>query len=184
MIGYIAIAFAAVLAITNGLTWHYTSKHEAAKLAAFKADVAAKGAAKESENARIQAQARAGAAAAAVAARLAEAQAWAAEEERAAALARLGGVVRDLADARRVLAAGSGGSAPAYAAPLAVRTDAGGAGADPAGRLAACQADLTVLTDTLSINRVNHEIERDLRARVIKFYNDRRLEYNEREATQ
>ena len=116
------------------------------------------------------------------AADLATAQKAAAEakQQRDAALARLGGVVRDLADARSLLGAGDAprsGQATADSS-AALRDNAGDSGADLAGRLAACRADLTVLTDTLSINKENHTLALLARNASVKVYNDVRTTYN------
>jgi len=178
VIQYLAPIVLGLLLISNGLTWHYAARGAREALVAFKAETKAKAEAKENENARIQAQTRAAAAAAGVAASIAEGKAWSAEEERAAALVRLGGVVRTLADARRVLS-GAGGGAPAYASPVAVRGNAGDTGADPARRLAACEADLTVLTSTMSVNRTNHERALIARNGCVRLYNEARTLNNE-----
>lgn len=103
-----------------------------------------------------------------------------AKRERDAALARMGGVVRDLAAARGLLGASStpGGGQTTANPPAVVRDNPGDSGANLAGRLAACQSDLTVLTDTLSINMENHTLALLARNACVKQYNDVRTIYN------
>lgn len=143
-------------------------------------DLAAK---KEAERERVENDLREEARRASESAGRAAADAERAEKERRAALVRLGGVVRDLADARSVLAAGDarraagGAAAEAPAAPL--RGDDADSGADLARRLAACRADLTVLTATMSVNRTNHERALAARDTCVALYNKAAARINE-----
>jgi hypothetical protein len=179
MIGYVLLGFAVLLAVTNGATWYYTDKRGRDALTTFKATVAAVGQAKEKDNARVRAEAEAAAQAAEQAAKDARLAAARTAVERDKALANLGGVVRDLADARRVLAAGRGSDVTSADTPAPVRGDGPDPGADPARRLEACHLDLTLLTDTLSINAFNHERALIARDACVKTYNQVRSRYNE-----
>lgn len=174
---WIAIALAALVGFASGF-WK-GGEGPRADLAAYKAAAAATAQAKEKEHERIEQEAGADAARARAQARDALAAAERAEAERSAAMVRLGGVVRDLADARRVLAAGRGGSTASVNPPASLRGDPADSGADLAGRLAACQADLTVLTDAMSVNAANHEKALIARDACVKQYDDVRALYNE-----
>lgn len=181
MTGYLLAGFAAALLLTNGLTWHYTQKAGAARLAAFKAQVKAEGVAKENDNARVQAAAKASAAKVHADAQIAEGKAWAAAVAADAEIKRLGGRVRNLTDARSVLGAGGSGSSATVNPPASLRGDQGHSEPDLPGRLAACEDALTLSTVALKYDIFYLNLSEIGRRACVRQYNEVRDLYNEGE---
>lgn len=172
-LGVIVVA----LALTNLATFYFTSLQGAKKLAAFRAEVAAVADVKEQEREQIEQRAQEGLVTLQARLKRSELALDKADKERRAALLRLGGVVRDLSDLRRVLDAGSGKATEDAGPP--VRSDAADPGADLAGRLAACEHALTVSAVTAGVNKVYHERALIARDACVEQYNDFRVLNNE-----
>ena len=177
MIGYLLAAFVTVLLISNGITWHYTQKSGAVKLAAFQAQVEAAGNAKDLERGKIELESAAQAAKLRGDLQRRELELDAAVKKQRATLVQLNGVVRDLADLRRVL--DPGGSKTAEDAPAAVRSDSADPGADLARRLVACEHALTVSAETAGVNNVFHKRALMARDACVAQYNNFRALNNE-----
>lgn len=175
---WIALAIAAGLAFAAG--WFEGGVVPRREFAEFKAAAAATAKVKEDERAGIEAGAKQAAREARDEVLATQREADAAKRARDAALAREGGLVRDVAAARRVLSAG-GGSQASINPPASLRGDPPDSGADLAGRLEACRADLTVLTDTLGVNKDNHKLALAARDACVRQYNAVRALNNEKE---
>lgn len=113
--------------------------------------------AQEAENARIAQQAQAATTAAETAVRAADARAAQAQADATRAIQdRLAALRARVGDPRLGVRDGAG-AAPAGETPRsAAGADGASAGADPAGRLAGCEADRTILIDTIAVNNGNH----------------------------
>lgn len=171
------IAVVLGLLLTNMATFYFTSLAGAKKLAEFRAQVAAVAQQKETERVRIESESKALASKLQADLKRRELELDEAGKKHRAALVRLGGVVRDLSDLRRVLDTRS--DAPPQDATPTVRSDAANPGTDLAGRLASCEYALTVSAETAGVNRIFHERALMARDACVEQYNDFRARNNQ-----